>query len=219
VLARAVVVASESRGIVTVGIVPTRPDVVFGYIIPGDNDPSGARVVHRFVEKPDRYRATELIAAGALWNSGIFVWQSGVFLEQIRKHTPEVSSALGSSNGDASAFFNGVTPISVDHGVLERTDRVLVLDGDFGWDDVGTWTALHRVRELDTNRNALRGTVHAKDAHGNVVHAGDSAIVLYGVDDLVVVEREGLVLVTTRERSAELKNLVESLPEKLRDRG
>lgn len=95
---------------------------------------------------------------------------------------------------------------------------MLVLRGEFGWDDVGTWAALRRVRACDADGNALSGSVHALDAHGNVVHADGNAVVLYGVDDLVVVTRDGLTLVTTIEKSADLKSLIESLPVALRDR-
>jgi mannose-1-phosphate guanylyltransferase len=95
---------------------------------------------------------------------------------------------------------------------------VLVIPGDFAWDDVGTWSALGRVRRLDESHNAASGEVFALDAARNVVHAEGNAVVLYGVDDLVVVSRDGLTLVTTRERSADLKTLIESLPGSLRDR-
>ena len=108
--------------------------------------------------------------------------------------------------------------ISVDVGVLERSDRVRVLPGDFGWDDVGTWAALRRVRDGDARGNALSGPVHALDASGNVVHAEGNAVVLYGVSDLVVVTRDGLTLVTTVDRSADLKTLIDTLPADFRAR-
>ena len=118
-----------------------------------------------------------------------------------------------------ATFFAAVKPIAVDHAVLERSKRVLVVPGDFGWDDVGTWGALQRVRQRDDQGNAVSGNVHALDAANNVVHAdADQQVVLYGVNNLVVVARDGLTLVTTVERSADLKKLVESLPRRLRDR-
>jgi mannose-1-phosphate guanylyltransferase len=107
--------------------------------------------------------------------------------------------------------------VSVDVGVLERSRRVVVLPGRFGWDDVGTWGALHRVRALDEAGNATHGRVHVRAARGNVVHTEAGAVVLYGVDDLVVVVRDGVTLVTTRERSHDLKALVDSLPAPLRE--
>jgi mannose-1-phosphate guanylyltransferase len=96
---------------------------------------------------------------------------------------------------------------------------VLVLAGDFGWDDVGTWGALGRVRAHDADGNATSGRAHVLDAHRNVVHATGNAVVLYGVDDLVVVSTGGLTLVTTVDRSSDLKTLIDSLPDDLRRRG
>jgi mannose-1-phosphate guanylyltransferase len=92
-----------------------------------------------------------------------------------------------------------------------------VLPGDFGWDDVGTWAALRRVRTNDANGNATHGDVHVLDAANNVVHADETAVVLYGVRDLVVVSRDGLTLVTTTDRAADLKKLIESLPPRIRE--
>ena len=215
-LATAVQVAREQHGLVTVGIVPTRPDPGFGYIEPGDAvGGAGAKRVRRFIEKPTRERAAELCAASCLWNSGIFVWRVGDFLDEIRAHTPEVSPALEQLDGSADSlgrFFATVTSVSVDVGVLERSDRVYVLPGDFGWDDVGTWASLHRVRTPDPNGNVVSGSVVAADSANNVVHAEGNAVVLFGVSDLVVVTRDGLTVVTTRERSADLKDLVALLP-------
>ncbi|HEY0971152.1 MAG TPA: sugar phosphate nucleotidyltransferase [Gemmatimonadales bacterium] len=217
-LGRAMAAAERHQGLVTVGIVPTRPEIGYGYIEPGERaDGEGVRHVARFIEKPDRDRARELCAAGCLWNSGIFVWRAGDFLDEVRALTPEVAPALEAAGDDAERFFASVRPVSVDVGVLERSDRVLVIPGDFGWDDVGTWAALARVRERDDAGNATSGTVHALAASDNVVHADGNAVVLYGVEGLVVVAREGLTLVTTVERAAELKTLLDSLPDSLRD--
>jgi mannose-1-phosphate guanylyltransferase len=210
--------AHRHHALVTVGVVPTRPDPGFGYIQPAEELGDGVRRVARFLEKPDRATAERLRQRGYLWNSGIFVWRVGDFLAEVRAHTPEVSAALDAHPRDIGRYFRAVTPVSVDVGVLERSARVLVLAGDFGWDDIGTWAALRRVRTLDPDGNAVSGTVHTLDAHGNVVHAEGGTVVLYGVSDLVVVTRDGLTLVTTLDRSADLKTLVDSLPAPLRHR-
>ena len=217
-LEKAAAVAQSAHRLVTVGVVPTRAETGFGYIRPGHATGDGVSCVDRFVEKPDAVRAQQLIDEGCLWNSGIFVWRAGDFLSEIRRVTPEVAPALERASS-IEAFFAAVTPISVDQGVLERSDRVSVIPGDFGWDDVGTWASLHRVRGRDAAGNATRGAVHLRDAEGNVVHAEGSTVVLYGVHDLVVVARDGLVMVTTRERSADLKTLLDTLPAETRDRG
>jgi mannose-1-phosphate guanylyltransferase len=215
-LGRAIAAAEAHHALVTVGIVPSRPEIGYGYIQPGAEVAPGLRAVARFVEKPDAARAVELRAAGYLWNSGIFVWRVGDFLGEIHTHTPEVAPALAAAN-DADGFFAAVRSISVDVGVLERSGRVLVVPGDFGWDDVGTWAALERVRTPDASGNATSGTVHAVDARANVVHADGGAVVLYGVEGLVVVARDGLTLVTTTDRAADLKTLLDALPPELRE--
>jgi len=221
----AATIAHDERALVTVGIVPSRPDPGFGYIQPGErlrevNGPGGdadqVRRVARFVEKPDRERAETMVRDGYLWNSGIFAWRVGDLLDEIRALTPEVQPALDAAGDNLAAFFAQVQSIAIDVGVLERSQRVLVLPGRFGWDDVGTWAALHRVRAHDAADNAVSGPSFLLQASGNVVYAQDTAVVLYGVEDMVVVARDGLVLVTTREKAADLKTLLDALPANLR---
>lgn len=216
-LERAARVAEQHAALVTVGVVPARPDPGLGYIQPGEGV-DGARRVARFVEKPDRATAERMVRDGYLWNSGIFVWRVKDFLDEVKAHAPEIADALPTAGAtDLRRFFAAVQPIAVDYAVMERSARVLVLPGDFGWDDVGTWGALHRVRTLDAMSNALAGSVHAVDARDNVVHADSGTVVLYGVHDLVVVTCPGLTLVTTRDRAADLKTLLERLPHGVRE--
>jgi mannose-1-phosphate guanylyltransferase len=213
--------AERESALVTVGIVPDRPEIGFGYIQPGVPLSKEVMRVQRFVEKPDRARAESMVRDGYFWNSGIFVWRAGDFLDELTAHTPEVAPQLAAHGDDMNGFFAAVTSgLSVDVGVLERTSRILVVPGTFGWDDVGTWAALRRVRKHDAQGNAVAGCVHTLDARDNVVHAhdGGNAIVLYGVSDLVVVSSGGLTLVTTVDRASDLKTLIASLPPTLRDR-
>jgi mannose-1-phosphate guanylyltransferase len=206
--------ARESHSLVTVGIVPTRADPGFGYIQPTDPDTEGATPVRQFVEKPDRTRAQELRNEGYLWNSGIFVWRVGDFLSEVRSHTPELREALKvAADGDARHFFGSVkTPVTVDVGVLERSKKVMVVPGSFGWDDIGTWAALKRVRDPDEFGNVTSGDVHMLDCLDNVVHAEAGTVVLYGVENLVVVTQDDITLVTTTEKAVDLKRLLDSLP-------
>lgn len=218
-LTRATEAAVTHRALVTVGVVPSRPDPGFGYIEPGEKLDGAARGVARFIEKPGRAQAERLVAAGCLWNSGIFVWRVADFLDEVLRLTPEVAPAITEHENDRVAFFAAVKSVSVDVGVLERSSRVVVLPGDFGWDDVGTWSALRRVRELDADGNAVSGPVYTIDSTGNVVHAADGVdVVLYGVSDLVVVAQRNLTLVTSMERAADLKELLTHLPASVRDR-
>jgi mannose-1-phosphate guanylyltransferase len=210
--------ALETNSLVTVGIVPTRPDPGFGYIQPGAAEPGAPSAVRRFVEKPDRAGASKMLEAGYLWNSGIFVWRVDDFLAEVRVHARELAGALRQATESGAAdFFAAVkSPVSVDVGVLERSSKVMVLPGDFGWDDIGTWAALSRVRPADELGNVASGDVHLVDGCDNVVHAEAGTVVLYGVDNLVVVAREGLTLVTTTEKASDLKSLLEALPPSVR---
>jgi mannose-1-phosphate guanylyltransferase len=210
-------VAFDSHALVTVGIVPSRPDPGFGYIQPGDVVREDIRRVARFAEKPDRATAERMVADGYLWNSGIFAWRVGDLLDEIKAHTPEVQPALEAAGDDLDRFFSCVRSVAIDVGVLERSSRVLVVPGQFGWDDVGTWAALHRVRSRDAQDNAMLGPAFALQATGNVVHAEQTQVVLYGVHDLVVVARDGLVMVTTRDKAADLKTLLDALPPEVRE--
>lgn len=216
-LAEAGSLAEQHASLVTVGVVPSRPDPGFGYIQPGEVVEGDARRVVRFVEKPSREVAERMVRDGYLWNSGIFVWRAGDLLDEVRAHTPEVAPALAAGT-DINAFFAIAKSVSVDVGVLERSARVMVLPGNFGWDDVGTWSSLRRIRERDGAGNAFNGEVYAVESQGNVVHAEGGAVVLYGVSDLVVITRDGLTVVTTIDRAVDLKKLVDALPGEVRDR-
>ncbi len=204
--------------LVTVGIVPSRPETGYGYIVPGPELGGTARKVARFTEKPDGAKAMDLIAGGALWNSGLFAWTAARLLTEIALHTPEIAPALPAlESGDIAAFFHDVTPISIDVGLLERSNRVAVVPGAFAWDDVGNWDALHRVRQRDANGNVLVGPVQASEVHDCVAWSESTPLVLSGVRDLVVVAANGRILVMPREQAPHLKKLLDTLPPDVRD--
>ncbi len=216
-LAAAADAARTEHALVTVGIVPRFADTGLGYIEPGEIVRGALRRVARFVEKPDRARAEAMVAAGCLWNSGIFAWRAGDLLEELRAHCAEVAHPLAANPTDMAAFFGAIAkPIAIDVGVLERSGKVMVVPGDFDWSDVGTWAALRVVRKADASGNVPSGSVFLRDAKRNVVHAEGPTVVLYGVEDLVVVTTNGVTLVTTVERAADLKTLLDSLPAEVR---
>lgn len=217
-LSTAAQVAETNHSLVTVGVVPMRPDPGLGYIERGESVSDGVNRVGRFVEKPSESAAVQMIENGALWNSGIFAWRVGDFLDEVRARTPEVAPALEGISGGAAGldkFFAEVQSIAVDVGVLERSNNVQVVAGDFGWDDIGTWGALKRIRSADELGNVIKGDAFAVEASGNVVHSSDQTVVLYGVSDLVVVAKDGLTVVTTVEKSAHLKKLLDALPRRV----
>lgn len=223
-LRRAAAYAAREQALVSVGIRPSRPETGFGYVLPGaplDGDvplgQGGAAVTRGYVEKPSEAEAESRIEDGALWHSGILVGAAGTVLEQMRRHTLEVRDALEPlAAGDLPAFVGRVRATSLERGLLERSDRLLVLLGEFGWDDVGTWASLRRARELDDDGNGASGTVHFVDADCNVVHAGHGSVVMYGVSRMLVVTLDGLTFVTTLDRAADLRPLLDALPGSMR---
>ncbi len=221
---RAAQIAAKESALVVIGANPTRCETGFGYLQPGalldqfvSRAEGGASRVDHFVEKPTAALADMLIDKGALWNTGIFVWRAEVVLNELQAHVVEVREGLPMlARGETEAFAAVVTSVSIDRGLLERSRNVVVLRGDFGWDDVGTWASLRRVRELDDTGNGIMGEVHCIDASGNVVHADGNCIVAYGISGMLVVSIRGLTFVTTLERASELGPLLNSLPGSLR---
>ena len=206
------------RRLVTVGIVPTRPDTGYGYIVPGASLDRDARAVKRFTEKPDAATALNLMAEGALWNSGLFAWRADVLLEQTRRHTPEIVAALPAlDRGDVAAFFAQVTPVSIDVGLLERSPDVAVVAGAFSWDDIGTWDALPRVRTRDPRGNVHSGQVFFHDSQDCVAWTDAEPIVMAGVRDLVVVRANGRILVMPRSMAADLTKVLDAMPPEIRE--
>lgn len=216
--AQALATAVRHRRLVTVGIVPSRPDTGFGYIVPGNSLDDIARTVSRFAEKPSAATALDLMASGALWNSGLFAWPADLLLDEVRKVTPEIAPALARlDEGDVAGFFRDVTSISIDVGVLERSKAVAVVHGRFTWDDVGTWDALPRVRRRDAAGNVAVGPVHLMNTEDCVVWSAGDPIVVSGVKDLVIVHANGRILIMPRPQAADLKLLLDRLPPEVRD--
>lgn len=221
---RAAIIAAVEPVLVAIGAKPTRPETGFGYLQPGmpvdplvSRSEGGACYVEYFVEKPDAALAETLIERNAQWNSGIFVWRANVVRDQLEQFTRELSRGFPAlAAGDMESFAANVTSISIDRGLLERSDALVVLPSEFGWDDVGTWASLRRVRELDDTGNGVMGNVHCVDASGNVIHAEGQCIVAYGVSGMLVVSIDGLTFVTTLERATELSPLLNELPGSLR---
>ena len=223
-LRRAAGIAASEQALVSVGIRATRPETGFGYVQPGaplDSDTllaqGGAHTTLAFVEKPSAHEASARIANGAVWHSGIVVGSAGTFMEELREHTVELDGALVAlAAGDMPGFVDRVRATSLERGLLERSHRLLVILGEFGWDDVGTWASLRRARELDDDGNGASGPAFFVDSAGNVVHAERGTVVLFGVDNLLVVTRDGLTFVTSLERSSDLKPLLDALPGSMR---
>jgi len=207
---RALDAASEDGRLYCLGKRPTRPEIGYGYLHLGDQLGESRWEVEEFVEKPDRETASAYLESGDhLWNTGIFAWRCDALLEEAAERSPEIGPALERlREEDGPGFFRDVEPISVDEGVLERSDRVGCVEAAFEWDDVGTWTALARTRGADEEGNTTVGPARAVDSRDNIVWSEDGEVTLFGVSDLVVVRSGEHTLVTTREAAPRLKELL-----------
>lgn len=214
--------AAQAGCLVTFGIVPSQPETGFGYIHIGDacSHAPEARSVVRFVEKPVLADAKDYVESGDyVWNSGMFVFRASVLLEELQQHAPGVlasaRAALEASERDfdfcrlGADEFASCPDRSIDYAVMELTQRAAVVPLDAGWSDVGAWSALWEVLDKDAAGNVLRGNVLAEDSSNNLAFANKRLVAMLGVDDLVVVDTADALLVTRRDRSQDIKKLVE----------
>ena len=222
-LVRAAQVAAREEALVAVGVRATRPETGFGYSRPGKSlhastDDTSPSRVKSFIEKPGPVLAEMLVADGAYWNAGIFVWRAQDVLAALSEFTAELAHGMQAlRDRDFIRFAGMIQSVSIERGLLERTNNLVVVPADFGWDDVGTWASLRRARELDDDGNGAHGQVHFVECTGNVVHAEGVPVVLYGLSGMLVVTLEGLTFVTTLDRATELRPLLDALPDEIRN--
>ena len=201
ILSLAADAAARSDDIVTMGIKPTYPATGFGYIKVGRPFGKVFRA-ERFVEKPGEAAAKKYLKSGKyVWNAGMFVWKVSTMKAALAKHSPQL---LGITPAD----YESLPSISFDYAVMEKVDNVLVTSGDFGWDDVGTWTAADRHLKTDGRRNAIRGSVTLLDCQNSVAVAEGAKIAALGVKDVVIVTTKDSVLVASKDRVQDLKKLL-----------
>ncbi|MFI5281427.1 MAG: mannose-1-phosphate guanylyltransferase, partial [Gemmatimonadales bacterium] len=187
--------AEREDVLVTVGAKPTRPETGYGYIVPGKPIGKRARSIAKFVEKPPLARARALLKARAVWNTGMFAWTASRFQAEVAAHTPEIAGAMELFDaGDAEHAYAALKPVSIDVGVFERTRRGAVISAAFGWDDIGSWAALRRVRPKDKNGNVTVGGAEVVDSKNCVAWSEDGTVVIYGMSDAVVVKTRGITL-------------------------
>ena len=222
VIAKAVRVAEETDALVTIGIQPTYPSTGYGYIRREENMASDEYYkVKQFVEKPDLKRAREYLLSGEyLWNSGMFVWKASTILRYFEKLLPDIYSCLeqiGEAMGTEKEqevigqVYPVIPRISIDYGIMEQADKVLVLEGDFGWSDVGSWDALEALYDKDEHGNIIYGEQVHIDSHDCIIYAKDKLVTTIGLDNIIVVETEDAVLVCDKNRAQEVRRIVEAL--------
>jgi len=234
-LQRGIEIAAAGENIVVLGIRPNRAETGYGYIEAGSAAQGDALRVRRFTEKPDATKAAEFVAAGNyFWNSGMFLWSARTLTAALREHLPktavlleEISAAFGTRKFVAT--FRKLYPkcenISVDYAVLEPRSakgelagNIFCLPADFGWNDLGSWTALHEHHCAKTGPpegNLVAGSgVFLMNARGNYIHAPGKFVAAVGVSDLVVVETSDALLITTRQHAQDVGKVVKYLDEK-----
>lgn len=234
-LRRGIEIARSGEHIVVLGIRPTRAETGYGYIEAGSAFGESALRVRRFTEKPDSAKAASFVVAGNyFWNSGMFLWSARTLANALREHLPKTATILEQI---AAAFgtrkfqqgFRRLYPkcenISIDYAVLEPRSakgeiagNIFCLPADFGWNDLGSWTALHEhhvAKSRAEKENIIRGVdTFILNAQGNYVHAPGKFVATVGVSDLVIVETEDALLITSRQHAQDVGKIVKYLDEK-----
>ena len=234
-LKQGIEIAAAGENIVVLGIRPTRPETGYGYIEAGAADANGSLRVRRFTEKPDLAKAKQFLDAGNyFWNSGMFLWRADTLANALREHLPntapileEIAAAFGTRK--FAETFRRLYPkcesISVDYAVLEPRSakgegqsRIFCLPSDFGWNDLGSWTALHehhvsRSKPADQTLVAASGSF-ALNARNNYIHAPGKFVAVVGVSNLVIVETDDALLITTLDQSQDVGKVVKHLDDK-----
>ena len=230
---KAIAIAAKGENIVVLGIKPNRPETGYGYIEAGEKLGSGVMRVHRFTEKPNADRAQEFLDAGNyFWNSGMFVWSARTLANALREHLSEtapyleeIAAAFGTPKFDGvfRSLYRKCENISVDYAVLEprsakgeHAANIYCLEADMGWNDLGSWAALYEHQANGRKgTNVIEGVSSFElNAKGNYVHAPRKFVAVVGINDLVVVDTEDALLITSRDHAQDVGKVVKHLDEK-----
>ena len=214
----------EGAAAVIFGIVPTRADTGYGYIMAEKPAVStDAWPVLRFFEKPDAEKAVAYCRAGNFfWNSGMFLWKNRTLLGLFEKYMPDTWEGLqklrpllakDEDRDERARVYSTLKRISIDYSILEKTPGMRLVPTEFSWDDIGNWASLGRALPSDAAGNVARGPFTGLEASGCITYSDAGTVALYGVSDLVVVQAHGKVLVCPRSRAPDLKKLMTALPE------
>ncbi|MFR8869030.1 MAG: mannose-1-phosphate guanylyltransferase [Paraclostridium sordellii] len=224
ILNKAIKVAKENEKLVTVGIDPTFPSTGYGYISfdkQSSNDNIAYDVIE-FVEKPNYDTAKKYIELGKyVWNSGIFVWKVSKILEDFKRYLPklyykleQLSQFIGTDKEEEiKKIYPTIPSISIDYGIMERSNDVVVVPGDFGWNDVGSWDVLGAIYPTDEDGNIKRGENITIDTEDCIVYSDDKLISTVGVKGLIVVSTNDAVMVCRKDKAQDVKKIVDKLKE------
>ena len=221
VLKEAVVVAEREDKRITIGIQPTYPATGYGYIKFDKAEETIAKTVIEFKEKPDLETAKEYFASGAYaWNSGMFIWKASTILKKFEELLPDVYACI-EKIGEAMStpveeeviqeIYPTIPSISVDYGIMEKSSDVLVISGDFGWNDVGSWENMDVIYDEDENGNILVGNQMNIDTKNTISYSKKRLITTVGVENLIIVETEDAIMVCDKSRAQDVKLIVDQL--------
>ncbi|MFA5329233.1 MAG: mannose-1-phosphate guanylyltransferase [Prolixibacteraceae bacterium] len=218
----AVKIADEKDGIVTIGITPKYPATGYGYVKTAEEVKIGQTIrsfeVNKFVEKPNLEVATGYLKTGGFyWNSGIFIFKVSVFLDSVKKYAAalyadllRIKEHIGAVGYEEALtkIYGEVESISIDYGILEKADNVFLVQGDFVWNDLGSWEEVYKYDKKDENGNAQTGEAILLDTKNSYVYAPDSLVAVVGLEDVIVVQEGNTILVCRRDRAEDIKAVV-----------
>ena len=218
-------IADEKDGIVTIGITPNYPATGYGYVKTAENITGDEKIkqfkVERFVEKPDIENAkTYLDQGGYFWNSGLFIFKVSVFLDAVKEFAPDLFDHLRRIQSDIGnpsfpqtldTIYRAVESISVDYGIMEHAKNIYLVEGNFDWNDLGSWESVYLEEEKDGNGNAANGEAIFLDSSNSYIYSEDEIVALVGLDDVVVVRDGNATLVCKRDKVQDVKKIVEQL--------
>lgn len=215
-------VAEQDTNLVTLGITPDYPETGYGYIKFDPNNNLGrAYSVERFVEKPDLEKAKEYIASEEyLWNSGMFVWKVSSILKNIGLFIPEtykgllkIKDAIGTPDQDfiLKKEFSDFSSISIDFGIMEKAEHIYTLPGTFGWDDVGSWLAVERIKKTNEFGNIVDGNIITINSKNCVIQGTNKLIAAVGIKDLIIVDTDDATLICEKDSAGDIKKVLENL--------
>ncbi len=221
ILKQAVEVAEQTDKLITIGITPTFPSTGYGYIQYNQEEKVAPYSVQEFVEKPDVDTAKHYLANGGyLWNSGMFVWKASVILEQFKLLLPDIYECLEkiaatfgtpTEQEQIRGIYPTIPKISIDYGIMERAKEVVVIPGDFGWNDVGSYDALESILPKDDQGNVSYGDTILLDTKNCIAYGKTKTIATIGVENLIIAQTEDAVLVCRKDEAQNVKKIVELL--------
>lgn len=218
----AIETAQKNSNLLTIGITPDCPETGYGYIKFNPNICDGrAFHVDRFVEKPSLELAKEYLASDEyLWNSGMFVWKVSSILEKIKEFMPEtyeglniIANAIGTKEEEIALEkeYRNFTSISIDYGIMEKSENIYTIPGAFGWDDVGSWLAIERIKKTNEYGNVINGNVITIDSKNCIVEGGKKLIATVGIEDLIIVDTEDATLICAKDSAGAIKKVLENI--------